>query len=48
MCKYMNKDRSLINNSTAERFPNTMFMTIKKKAPILSKTIQVCELYALK
>ena len=32
---YINKDLSRINSSKAERFPNTTFITTKKKAPTL-------------
>ena len=31
---------SLINSSTAERFPNTMFMTMKKNTPTLQERIK--------
>lgn len=32
---HMKMALSLIKSSTAERFPNTMFMVRKKKAPVL-------------
>ena len=33
----MNIFRSLMKSSTADRLPNTMFITIKKKAPTLEQ-----------
>ena len=36
---YMKIARSLIKSSTADRLPNTWFITMKKKAPILKKTV---------
>lgn len=37
LVSYINKDLSRIKSSTAERFPNTTFIMIKKKAPILQE-----------
>lgn len=34
---YMNIGLSLINNSTADRFPNIMFITRKKNTPTLQQ-----------
>ena len=37
---YKNMALSLINSSTAERFPNTMFMTMKKNTPTLQEGLK--------
>lgn len=38
---YINILRSLMKSSTADRFPNTMFMIMKKNAPTLTNNIEI-------